>query len=472
MKKSKTAINSEPKSTTQRDYSDVQQADKQHVWHHITQHSAFDSKPPLMMVQAQGMHVTDSNGNDYIDATSGGVWTVNVGYGRDDIVDAISNQLRKIPYFGAALATAPGAQCAQKLTELLPHLDRIYYSNSGSEANEKAYKIVRQLSHFESRKGKRKIIYRERDYHGTTLGALSSGGHDERNAQYGPLLEDFVRMPHCCCYRCPFNKTYGECNIECAQALETVIQEQGPETVGAVILEPITAGGGIIVPVPEYFPIIQKICQQYDVLLILDEVVTGMGRTGNWFGFQHYAIEPDMITLAKGLASGYAAISVLATTAKIFEQFKADTSDKLHYFRDISTFGGCTAGPAAVVANIDIIQRENLIDNAATIGAYFIDKLTALYDKHQIIGDIRGKGLLIGIELVEDRQSKQPVSETVMTKVYLHCLQGGVIIGRSNRSIPCNNNVILLCPPLICSKSDADIIVNTIDHALEKISAN
>ncbi|MPV85572.1 aminotransferase family protein [Ostreibacterium oceani] len=448
------------------DSQTLRQFDQQHVWHHLTQHKALEQNPALMIRSGNGMMVTDTDGNQYLDATSGGVWTVNLGYGRQQIVDAIAKQLSDLPYFAGALGNEPAAKFAKVLADLLPNLSRIYYASSGSEANEKAYKIVRQLSQSSSRQGKRKIVYRDRDYHGTTIAALSSSGHNERKAQYGPFLDDFVEIPHCCCYRCPFNKTYPSCNIECAQAFESEILKQGPDTVGSVVLESITAGGGVIVPVPEYLPMIADICKQYGVLLHIDEVVTGMGRTGTWFGFEHFNVFPDMITLAKGLAGGYAAISVLATTETIFEAFKTDTNDPLNYFRDISTFGGCTAGPAAALANIDIIQTENLLNNAKIMGDYFIQQLRGLAEKHPCIGDIRGKGLFIGIELVDDRKTKHPVDEARMTRVFLHCLQHGVMIGRSNRSVAGLNNVLLLSPALICDKAKADDIITAIDAAL------
>ena len=237
----------------------IVQNDKQHVWHHLTQHKAFEAADPLVFVKGKGMIVTDSKGDEYLDATSGGVWTVNLGFGRDDMVDAVADQLRDITYFAGSFGSEPGAQFAKELTDLMPGLDRVYYSNSGSEANEKGYKMVRQRAHSYNGGKKHKIIYRDRDYHGTTIGALSSTGQDQRKSQYGPFAPGFVEMPHCCCYRCPFGKKYGECNIECAHALETVIQQEGPDTIGSVVLEPITAGGGVIPPVPEYFPIIESI---------------------------------------------------------------------------------------------------------------------------------------------------------------------------------------------------------------------
>ncbi len=443
------------------------QNDKQHVWHHLTQHKAFETVDPLVIVKGKGMVVTDSKGDDYLDATSGGVWTVNLGFGRDDMVEVVSNQLKDLPYFAGSFGTEPGAKFAQKLTSLMPGLDRVYYSNSGSEANEKGYKMVRQRAHSYNDGKKHKIIYRDRDYHGTTIGALSSTGHAQRKNQYGPFAPGFVEMPHCCCYRCPFGKKYGECNIECAHALETIIKQEGPDTVGSVVLEPITAGGGVIPPVPEYFPIIESICRKYDVLLHIDEVVCGIGRTGKWFGYQNYDVQPDIVTIAKGLAAGYAAISVTVTSEKVFDYFKQDPTDPESYFRDISTFGGCTAGPVAGVKTLSIIQSENLLENVNTMGDYLMDKLFELQEKHPVIGDVRGKGLLCGVELVKDRKTKEPLSDEIVIAIAGHCLKNKVMIGRSNRSFVNANNVLLFSPAFITTKSDIDAIITAVDNALE-----
>lgn len=442
------------------------QNDKQHVWHHLTQHKAFEVSDPLVIVKGKGLVVTDSKGDEYLDATSGGVWTVNLGFGRNEMVDAVANQLQDIPYFAGSFGTEPGAQFAKELTDLMPGLDRVYYSNSGSEANEKGYKMVRQRAHSYNDGKKHKIIFRDRDYHGTTIGALSSTGHAQRKNQYGPFAPGFVEMPHCCCYRCPFGKKYGECNIECAHALETVIQQEGPETVGSVVLEPITAGGGVIPPVPEYFPIIQSICRKYDVLLHIDEVVCGMGRTGKWFGYQNYDVQPDIVTTAKGLAAGYAAISVTVTSENIFEHFKQNAADPEGYFRDISTFGGCTAGPAAARKALNIIKDENLLENVNTMGDYLQDKLRELQQKHPAIGDVRGKGLFCGAELVKDKKTKEPLADEVVASIAGHCLKNKVMIGRTNRSFTNANNVLLFSPAFIATRSDIDAIVQAVDNAL------
>ena len=443
------------------------QNDKDHIWHHLTQHKAFESSDPMIVSKAKGMIVTDTKGNEYLDGTSGGVWTVNLGFGRDDMVEAVSNQLSKIPYFAGTFGNEPAAEYAKEVTSLMPGLDRVYYSNSGSEANEKGYKMVRQLAHFHNEGKKHKIIYRDRDYHGTTIGAMSSTGQLQRKKQYGPFVPGFVEMPHCCCYRCPFGKKYGECKIECATALEDIIKTEGPDTVGSVVLEPITAGGGVIPPVPEYFPIIESICRKYDVLLHIDEVVCGLGRTGKWFGYQHYDVQPDIVTTAKGLAAGYAAVSITVTTEKIFNIFKEDPSNIDSYFRDISTFGGSTAGPAAALEVLKIIKREKLIENINVVGDYLKNKLLELQDKHEMIGEVRGKGLFCGIELVKDRATKEPVDEKVAIAVAGHCFQNKVMIGRTNRSFETNNNVLLFSPAFICSKNDIDLIIESVDNALE-----
>lgn len=459
---------SDPKSTN----TTISNMDKEHVWHHLMQHKTLENSDPLVIVEGKGMIITDQNGNDYLDATSGGVWTVNLGYGRESLVKAISDQLIKMPYFSCCGGSEPAAKYADALVKKTPELNRVYYSNSGSEANEKAYKMVRQRAHIIGDGSKHKIIYRDRDYHGTTITTLSTSGQHERKDQYGPFTPGFLEMPHCNCYRCPFGKTYGgenACNIECATALENVIKENDPKTIGSVVLEPVTAGGGVIVPVPEYFPIIRSICNKYDVLLHIDEVVCGLGRTGKWFGYQNFGIVPDIVTTAKGVASGYAAISVTITKDELFDLFKQDPSDSMSYFRDISTFGGCTAGPVAALKTLEIIEEENLLDNINTVGDYFFDQLLALQDKHPCIGEVRGIGLLLGLELVKDRKTKEPMDEQMTALITSECLNNGVMIGRTNRSFKTLNNTLLFSPSFICGKSEVDQILTTLDKAIGKL---
>ena len=450
------------------DSNEIIDSDRSHVWHHLSQHKPLETTDPMVIVEGKGLRVTDIKGKEYLDAVSGGVWTVNVGYGRESIANAVRDQLAKMCYFANSAGSIPGAQFADKLIEKMPGLSRVYYSNSGSEANEKGYKLVRQLATLKNDGKKHKILYRDRDYHGTTITALSSTGQLQRKDQYGPFTPGFVEVPHCLAYRAP-NGDDPDYGVQAAKEIEKVILAEGPDTVGSIILEPITAGGGVITPPEGYFETVQEICKKYGVLLHIDEVVCGMGRTGKWFGYQHYGVKPDIVTMAKGVASGYAAISVTATTEELFSEFLAEPSETMHYFRDISTFGGCAGGPAAALENMRIIEEENLLDNVVKMGDYLMDRLHELKDKYEVIGDVRGKGLFVGAELVKDRKTKEPVHESITAGVAASCLKQGVMIGRTNRSFAEHNNTLCLSPALICTKDDLDEIVTAIDNALAEV---
>jgi taurine-pyruvate aminotransferase len=456
------------------DLQHVVDADKAHVWHHLIQHKPFETSAPRSIIEGKGMRVWDQNGKEYLDAVSGAVWTVNVGYGRERIANAVQAQIMKMCYFANAAGSVPGALFAKKLIEKMPGMSRVYYMNSGSEANEKAFKMVRQIAHKKYGGKKTKILYRDRDYHGSTLASMSAGGQDERNMQYGPFAPDFIRVPHCMEYRkheLGLEHLSGrDFGIAAANQIEEVILREGPDTVGALCLEPVTAGGGVITPPEGYWERVQEICKQYDILLHIDEVVCGIGRTGGqWFGYQHYGVKPDFVTMAKGVASGYAAIACMVTTEEIFDMFKSDPSDKLDHFRDISTFGGCTAGPAAALENMAIIEEEGLLDNCAAMGEHLSQRLKGLMDKHPVIGDARGLGLFQGIELVKDRDSKEPVDEAHVAAVVADCGAQGVIIGAANRSVPGRNNVLCFSPALIATREDIDAIVDAVDNALSKV---
>ena len=455
------------------DLSRVIDADKAHVWHHLIQHKPFETSDPRIIVEGKGMRVWDQNGKEWLDAVSGGVWTVNVGYGREEICKAVYDQLMKLCYFAQSAGSIPGSLFAENLIEKMPGMSRVYYNNSGSEANEKAFKMVRQIAHKKYGGKKHKILYRDRDYHGSTLAAMSAGGQDERNAQYGPFAPGFVRVPHCMEYRkheLGLEHLSGkEFGIAAANLIEEVILREGPDTIGALCLEPVTAGGGVIEAPEGYWPRVQEICKKYDILLHIDEVVCGIGRTGTWFGYQHYGIQPDFVTMAKGVASGYAAIACMVTTEEIFEMFKDDADDPMNYFRDISTFGGCTAGPAAALANMQIIEDEGLLDNCTAMGERMMNNLKALQEKHAVIGDVRGKGLFLGAELVTDRESKEPVDEKQAQAVVAEVGAQGVIIGVTKRSIPGKNNTLCFSSALIATAEDIDAITDAVDVALTKV---
>lgn len=449
------------------DISEVIAADKSHVWHHLMQHKAFETSDPRIIVEGKGMRVWDATGTEFLDAVSGGVWTVNVGYGRESIANAVRDQLLKMNYFAQAAGSVPGALFSARLLEKMPGLSRVYYSNSGSEANEKVFKMVRQISALHHGGKKSKILFRERDYHGTTLGTLAACGQPERALQYGPLPEGFIQVPHCLEYRKQWDvENYGE---RAADAIEEVILREGPDEIGLLCLEPITAGGGVIVPPKGYWDRVQEICKKYDILLHIDEVVCGMGRVGSWFGYQMFDVKPDFVTMAKGVASGYAAISCTVTTEDVFNMFKSKPNDPLGYFRDISTFGGCAGGPAAALENMRIIETENLLENTTKMGERLQNNLKALAEKHAVIGDVRGAGLFQGAELVSDRKTKEPIEEKLGQQVVGECAKRGVLIGITNRSLPGYNNTLCLSPALISTPSDIDEITAAIDGALTTV---
>jgi len=449
------------------DLGHVIEADRANVWHHLSQHKVYETINPRIYIEGKGMKLWDALGNEYLDAVSGGVWTVNVGYGRESIANAVRDQLVKLNYFAGAAGTIPGALFAEKLISKMPGMTRVYYSNSGSEANEKVYKMVRQIAHRHHGGKKWKILFRERDYHGTTIATLATSGQPQRAAQYGPFPDGFIQVPHCLEYRKQWDvENYGE---RAANAIEEVILREGPDTVGCLVLEPVTAGGGVIVPPKGYWECVQQICEKYQILLHIDEVVCGVGRTGKWFGYQQYGVKPDFVTMAKGVASGYAAISCTVTTERVFEMFKDDATDPMSYFRDISTFGGCTAGPVAALENMRIIEEEDLLDNTVRMGAHCLKNLEALKEKHSVVGDVRGLGLFLGAELVADRKTKEPVEEKRVQAVIADCLKQGVIIGATNRSLDGLNNTLCLSPALIATANDIDRITDVIDRALTNV---
>ena len=454
---------------TANDLSDVVEADRAHVWHHLTQHKAHETVDPRIIVEGKGMKVWDGAGREHLDGVSGGVWTVNVGYGRESIANAVRDQLVKLNFFANSLGSVPGAMFSKRLIEKMPGMSRVYYCNSGSEANEKAFKMVRQIAHKRYGGRKHKILFRERDYHGSSIATLSACGQPQRADHYGPFTPGFVEVPHCLEYRAQWDvENYGE---RAADAIEEVILREGPDTVGALCLEPVTAGGGVITPPEGYWQRVQEICRKHDILLHIDEVVCGVGRTGQWFGYQNYDVKPDFVTMAKGVASGYAAIACTVTTEEVFDMFKDDADDPMSYFRDISTFGGCTAGPAAALENMRIIEDEDLLNNTLTMGERLMNNLHALMEKHACIGDVRGKGLFCGAELVADRHTKEPAPEKQVQAVVGDCMAQGVIIGMTNRSIPELNNTLCLSPAMIATPDDIDHLTNAIDGALGRVFA-
>jgi len=441
--------------------------DLEHVWHQNVQHRGLESRPPLEIESAEGCYIQDAEGRRYLDAMAG-LFCVNVGYGRREIAEAVAEQMTRLPYYPLTQSHGPGARLAARLAEMMPKgLSRAYFLNSGSEAVETALKMARQYGRQRhAGQNRYKIIARHRGYHGFTMGALSATGQILRKQAVEPLVPGFFHVPPPDPYRCGFCRREGACSLACAEEIDRVIRMEGPETVAAVIAEPVIGGGGIF-PAPEgYLERLREICDRHGALLILDEVITGFGRTGRLFGFEHSAACPDILTLAKGITSAYLPLAAVVATERVFQGFHGDPDSEVK-FTQVSTFGGHPASCAAALANLDILTRERLWENSARMGDYLLERLRALDSPR--IGEVRGRGLLIGLEIVSDRHDRSPLPEAQMVRLQLAIRDAGVIVGRNNDTVPGYCNVLILSPPLILSREEADTIVSAIVAGLEAL---
>jgi len=444
---------------------DLRAQDRAHVWHPLFQHQVLDERDLLLVAKGQGATLTDGEGNTYLDAYAG-LWNVNVGYGRKEIADAVALQIAKLSFYPHSQINEPATRLATRLAEILPgELKHLFFSNSGSEANETAFKIARQYSRQQHPGENRyKIIARYQGYHGFTYGAMSATGQVGRRSKFEPLVPGFLHVDPPYCYRCPLNRTYPECGVACVEEFEKIIVREGPETVAAVIVEPVIGGGGVIVPPPEYLPRLRQICDRYDVLLILDEVITGFGRTGKLFAAEHWGVAPDIATLAKGVTSGYLPLGACATTPEIFSAFLGEPGAGRE-FAQVSTYGGHPVCCAAALANIEIILRERLWENAARVGTYLLAKLQAL--DSPFVGDVRGLGLMIAVELVDD--SGAVLDAERAAKVAAGIRQAGVIVGRMSHVMAGPESTFFVAPPLILTEAQADQIAAAFAAGLDAI---
>jgi adenosylmethionine-8-amino-7-oxononanoate aminotransferase len=436
--------------------------DLRHVWHGNVQHHGLDQRL-LEIDRADDVWVWDVEGRRYLDAMAG-LWCVNVGYGRREIVDAVAAQMARMPYYPLSQSHGPAAQLAARLASLLPkELNRVFFLNSGSEAVETALKVARQYGRrAHPGQNRYKIIARHRAYHGFTMGALSATGQTLRKQAFEPLVPGFLHVAPPDHYRCEFCSREASCSLACADEIDRMIRMEGPETVAAVILEPVIGGGGVI-PAPDgYLQRVREICDRHGALMIADEVITGFGRTGKLFGFEHAGIVPDMITVAKGLTSGYLPLAATVTTDKVFDMFTSGT-DETAKFAQVSTFGGHPCSCAAGLANLEILTRERLWENSTRVGSYLIERLRGMNSPS--IGEVRGCGLLAGLEMVggEDRT---PMPEKQVVSLQKAIRDAGVLVGRNNDTVPGLCNVLTLAPPLTLTTEGADTIVGAIESAL------
>jgi taurine-pyruvate aminotransferase len=446
--------------------SDLGQMDVESLWHPMVQHKSFAKAPPKCMAKGVGCYVTDTDGVEYFDGISG-LWCVNVGYGRQELAEVAYEQMVDLAYFPLTMSHEPGIRLAHKLLELLGYDGKVFFSTSGSEANETAFKIARQYQTQTAPAGsgpRYKIISRYRGYHGHTMGALSATAQAERKLKYEPLVPGFLHVNPPYYYRFGEGQPEQVYSAACLKELEQTILYEGAESVAAVIVEPIISGGGVIVPPQGYLRGVREICDRTGILLIYDEVVNGFGRTGQMFGHEHWGVQPDIITFAKGLTSGYMPLSATVVKQHIFEAFLDDPGSDSH-FRHITTYGGTPVCTAVSLRSIEILEREHLAERAAEMGDYLLSRLQELLD-HPHVGDVRGKGLLLGIELVQDKASKAPLAGAAVASVIQRCMKDRFIIGRNTNTVPGFANVLILAPPLVITRPEADDFADTIRQAI------
>ena len=423
--------------------------------------------PQVICERGDGVYLYDQNGRRYIDF-SGGPHVVSLGHGNQKVNEATKKQIDKVSFFFRAFwLNEPLLELAERIISVAPpNLTQCQFCNSGSEANETAIKIARQYHVERGKPEKYMVLSRWQSYHGMTLGALSVSGHTMRRQKFEPVLHQWPKIPAPLCYHCAYELTYPGCDIKCARALEEIINQVGAQYVAAFFIEAIGgAGTACMVPVPEYYPMIREICDRYDVLLIDDEVICGFGRTGKWFGINHWDVNPDIITSAKGMTGGYTPMAVVIIDEKIGKVFSETGAGFMHGF----TMEGNPVSAATCLAVIDVLQKEGLVERCARLGEYFFQKGREKLAHHPVVGDIRGKGLLMGIELVQNKEAREPfdmkrrAANRLQHIAMEHGVMGYPTVGIKNGV---SGDALLVSPPFIITEPVIDEAFDLLDAAI------
>lgn len=417
-----------------------------------------------------GIYLYDTAGRRYLDGSSGAV-SACIGHGVKDVIDAMEKQASQVSFVYRSQFTSRAAeQLAEKLSDLAPGGSHYtFFVNSGSEATETAMKMAFQHWQEQGRKGKTRILSRWMSYHGITMGALSMSGHFARRSRFASLLEDYPTVSSCYCYRCPYGLTHPSCAQRCAADLEDEINRIGPENIAAFIAEPIVgAAGGAMAPPDGYFKRIREICDEYEILLIADEVMTGLGRTGKMFAMEHGGAEADITVIGKGLGAGYTPIAAAMASERVMEPiFKGSKIVMSGH-----TYSGNPLSTAVGLAVLNYIEQHNLVQNAETLGAYLTDGLQKLQVAHPIIGDIRGKGLLIGLEFIQSPLSKQPFkrSQLLTGTIIKKAQENGLLLYPAQAGDErTGGDAILVSPPLTIQKHEADELLSLLEKTLKDV---
>ncbi|MCY7395243.1 MAG: aspartate aminotransferase family protein [Nocardioides sp.] len=451
--------------------SSRQQAARDHLWMHFTRHSTYDTHEVPTIVRGEGAYIWDSHGKRYLDGLAG-LFVVQVGHGRTELAEAAAKQAAELAFFPLWSYATPGAiDLAERLAGYAPgDLNRVFFTSGGGEAVESAWKLAKNYFKLTGKPTKHKVISRAIAYHGTTAGALSITGLPGMKAQFEPLVPSTFRVPNTNLYRAPEQFGGGTPEDErafgrwAADRIGEAIEFEGPDTVAAVFLEPVQNAGGCFPPPAGYFERVREICDEHDVLLVSDEVICAFGRLGHMFACERYGYQPDIITCAKGLTSGYSPLGAMIATDRLFEPFaKGDTSFAHGY-----TFGGHPVSTAVAMTNLDIFEREQINEHVRETEADFRATLGRLRDL-PIVGDVRGEGYFYGIELVKDKSTKEsfdgPESERLLRGFLSGALfEAGLYCRADDRGDP----VIQLAPPLISDQAVFDEIESTLRDVLTR----
>ncbi len=410
---------------------------------------------PRVLVSGDGCYVTDIDGNRILDFSSQ-LMCSNIGHGNRAVIDAMTEQAEKLCFASPSFATMPAALLGKKLAEIAPgDLCKSYLTIGGAEANEAAIKIARMYTR------KSKLISRYRSYHGASSGAIALTGDPRSQQAVG--MPGVVRAPDCYCYRCPFGKTYPSCGITCVEYIDEIIKLEGPHTVAGVVVEPIVGSNGILVPPDEYMPRLREICDENEALLIDDEVMTGFGRTGKMFCVEHWGVNPDIMSMAKGISGAYLPVGATMTSRRIAEYFDQPENNFSHG----QTYANHPMCCAVSLATIEEYERKKIVQNAARMGKVMAKRLGELADEHRSVGEVRGKGLFWGVELVRNRETKEPFVErhlkadpNIIQRVSAEAMKRGVYISNFI-------NTLIVAPPLISTEKEIDEGVRALGEALK-----
>jgi len=438
-----------------RSLDEIRALDRAHVLHPIQEFRKQELRGSHLFTGGRGVELELADGRRVLDGFSG-LFNVNVGYGRTEIADALAEQMRKLAYHPSFwdFGNEPEALLAERLVGILPAdrgLRHVLFSTSGSEANEASFKLARLYHAVGGHPSKTRILSRRWGYHGITRGAGSATGIDAYHA-LGQRDPEHVLVTPPYCYRCELEKTWPGCEVACADELEAAILREGPDRVAAFVVEPVMGTGGIVVPPPDYFARVQEICRRHDVLLVLDEVITGFGRTGRWFGMEHWDIRPDLLSLAKGISSGYLPLSASVVADPVYETLRDQMPKGLPFMFGL-TYNNHPACCAAGLANLAILEREGMVENARRVGEHLLARLREAFGSSPVAGEIRGLGMLAAVEMVRDRGTKAPFPN----------LADPAFVAKAafDRGLVCRAlfQCVALAPPLCATEADVDRMV-------------